>query len=184
MRYRQPSAQWVTEHQWNVFLAPVWPNEHAQVKQCHSNVRERVARDGGRRLDAWEIIELEHAFLQFRPHVLWQRPDGVIVDATPSEFGFHHSTCVKARNGFGLPLPPSRFVPLCEEPEIGELCLVETLAGRIAHDCLRGLARAQPKEALAEECRYRLWEIGLADKELSEKLLRATQRYLRNSQPL
>ena len=173
MRYRKPSAQWVSSHQWNVFTAPVWPCEHAQPKQCYSNVREKVASDGGRRVDAWEIVELEGTFLQFRAHVLWQRPDDVIIDITPSEFGFDQSTCVRARAGFSLPLPPTRFVPLCEEPEISELCLVETLAGQIAHDCARGLVRSKHREAIGEECRYRLWEIGQPDKELAEKLLRS-----------
>lgn len=66
---------------------PVRPTPDATVNGCFSNVRAKVARDGGRRLCGWQLWEWPGVLVEAEFHAVWLSPGGEMVEITPKPHG-------------------------------------------------------------------------------------------------
>lgn len=55
------------------------------LKECFSIVPEHIVANGGKEKFGWVIFELPRVWLEAEFHVVWERPDGKLIDLTPRE---------------------------------------------------------------------------------------------------
>ena len=65
----------------------VRPSPGATVNGCFSNVRAKVARDGGRMLCGWQLWEWPRVLVEAEFHAVWLSPGGDMVEITPKPNG-------------------------------------------------------------------------------------------------
>ena len=65
----------------------VRPEPGAAVNGCFSNVRAKVARDGGRMVCGWQLWEWPHVLVEAEFHAVWLSPWGELVEITPKPHG-------------------------------------------------------------------------------------------------
>src|SRR5690348_14065372 len=65
----------------------VRPAPGATVNGCFSNVRAKVARDGGRMLCGWQLWEWPRVLVEAEFHAVWLSPRGEMVEITPKAHG-------------------------------------------------------------------------------------------------
>jgi SEC-C motif-containing protein len=66
---------------------PVKVGPNAQINECFLNVREQIARSGGRIQHGWEIMERLGLFIEGQFHAIWVAPEGALMDVTPKTNG-------------------------------------------------------------------------------------------------
>jgi len=64
---------------------PIEPAPEAQVLHCWFNVRDKVAKSGGEAVFGWALWKRHDGHYQAIHHAVWKRPDGTLLDVTPSE---------------------------------------------------------------------------------------------------
>lgn len=79
-------------------------------------------------MDVWEVAEVPNCFLHFRPHVLWKKASGEVIDPSPSEFGFLATTYFESTIPHGLPMPAAYLYPLTDHPAIALNCKIQNVA--------------------------------------------------------
>jgi hypothetical protein len=62
-----------------------------QSKSCGANVRDAIKQCGGQSIKGWRVWLLPHVMLQAEAHAVWQAPNGVIADVTPTGDGDQES---------------------------------------------------------------------------------------------
>jgi hypothetical protein len=65
----------------------VRPEPGATVNGCFSNVRAKVARDGGRMLCGWQLWQWPRVLVEAEFHAVWLSPQGRMVEITPKPHG-------------------------------------------------------------------------------------------------
>jgi len=63
---------------------PIRPEPGCQARECFANVRQKVARSGGRIRFGWAIWEWRRVFIEAEHHAVYEAPDGSLHDFTPS----------------------------------------------------------------------------------------------------
>lgn len=66
---------------------PVLPEIHAKPRACFINVRAKVAQDGGKELNGWQLWTWPNVFIEAEHHCVWESPEGNLIDVTPKENG-------------------------------------------------------------------------------------------------
>ena len=62
-----------------------------QSKSCGANVRDAIDQCGGQSIKGWRVWLLPHVMLQAEAHTVWQAPNGVLADVTPTGDGDQES---------------------------------------------------------------------------------------------
>jgi SEC-C motif len=69
---------------------PTWvqvvPEHNAVVRECFTNVSNKVARDGGSLVHGWAIWEWKRVFVEAEHHAVWEKR-GELTDVTPHPNG-------------------------------------------------------------------------------------------------
>ncbi|WP_159008520.1 SEC-C metal-binding domain-containing protein [Bradyrhizobium sp. S69] len=68
------------------FWVSVQPDQSAIVRECFTNVTNKVARDGGSIAYGWAIWEWKRVFIEAEHHAVWEK-DGNFTDVTPHPGG-------------------------------------------------------------------------------------------------
>ncbi|WP_158935210.1 hypothetical protein [Burkholderia sp. S171] len=63
----------------------VQPDPESRPVKCWFNVRNVVAKNGGRAIFGWAIWIRPDSHYQAIHHAVWERPDGQLIDVTPNE---------------------------------------------------------------------------------------------------
>lgn len=86
---------------------------------CYGNVDHCVTQEGGCREEGWIVYEgWEGRYLKLIHHSLWRRPDGVLLDITPSDEVRNLFLPDTVRNiGQGV---PARYIVIDTTPEVAE----------------------------------------------------------------
>lgn len=121
---------------WVIKSAPIRPAPLSERKSCIFNVQDAIKNSGGTAIYVRQIIQYDEVFLQIRPHVIWKTAEGEIIDITPDVFGLSGSkiSYYESDTEFGVPLPPTRNVPITSDPDIRRLLAIENIAYEIIHE--------------------------------------------------
>jgi hypothetical protein len=67
-------------------IIPVIPEEYAKNRYCLYNVEQKIKNDGGSVCFGWSIYQSED-LCEAEKHVVWENPEGDLIDVTPNEVG-------------------------------------------------------------------------------------------------
>jgi hypothetical protein len=111
-----------------ILQAKIQPLDESKNLNCYFNVRGAINMYGGSVVDVWEVAEVSMLFLHFRPHVLWKKKTGEIIDVTPSEFGLMTTSYFMANIPHNLPMPAAYLYPLTSHPSLCIKCRLQNIA--------------------------------------------------------
>ena len=136
-----------------ILQAKIEPTESSTNLNCYFNARNAAAKYGGEIVDVWEVAEVAGLFLHFRPHVLWRKSEGGVIDPSPSEFGLPVTTYFESPTPHALPMPAGYLHPLtCNAEFITKLRLQNIAYRLIAEKLTPGNEVKINKELLMAEC--------------------------------
>lgn len=162
LEYSVPTPDNLTFLRREILKAKIEPHEGATGLNCYFNARDAVKKHGGSLIDVWEVVEVTGCFLHFRPHVLWRKPEGKVIDPTPSEFGISVTTYFEAPTPHELPMPPGYLHPLTNNPEFIKAIRIQNLAYKmIAEKLIPGKEVKINKQHLFDECSVILKKEGM-----------------------
>lgn len=175
--YSTPSERNVAFLGHMILQARIEPTEGSTNLNCYFNARNVAAERGGSIIDVWEVAEVTGLFLHFRPHVLWRKIEGEVVDPTPSEFGLSITTYFESLTPHALPMPPSYLHPLTKNPEIIEKLRIQNIAyTMIAQKLPPGKEVSINRQLLMAECTSILEAENLLTRENLQLLVMLFQR--------
>lgn len=64
------------------------PIPGAPLKACFTIVQQQILTHGGSQITGWRIVEFTNIRLEAEFHVIWESPDGDLLDITPQEHNF------------------------------------------------------------------------------------------------
>lgn len=105
--------------------APIRINVEPQTDSghlnCGDNVARAVSRSGGQAVKGWQVWWIPNVLIEAQAHVVWQRPDGTVVDVTPNQDGktecvFIPDSTLQANPG--VDYVPSRHENLTEDTAV------------------------------------------------------------------
>lgn len=92
-----------------------------KVQECFSIVPKKVAAHGGKERFGWLIFEIKGVWLEAEFHVVWERPDGALVDVTPRKQPLNrHLFLPDAKRVYEGVTVKSVFKALSKDPRIRE----------------------------------------------------------------
>lgn len=170
--YSPPKPESLLFIRQEICYAPIVPLEGATNLNCYFNARNAAKKHGGAIVDIWEVAEVPGYFLHFRPHVIWKKECGEIVDPTPSEFGFSLTTYFESKSPHNLPMPAGYLYPLSNHPFIVLNCKIQNIAYKFISQKLSvekptAISRSQ----LIAECTKRLEDENLYSSDNMDLLL-------------
>lgn len=63
------------------------PTPQAEPQECFGNVKKAVEQYGGEIVFGWTVWEWPGVYIEAEHHAIWRKPDGTLVDITPSPDG-------------------------------------------------------------------------------------------------
>ncbi len=84
------------------------PIPGAPLKACFTIVQQQVLTHGGRQITGWKMVEFTNVRLEAEFHVVWESPDGDLIDITPQEHNFSRTLFLPdpSRNNGGTWVTP------------------------------------------------------------------------------
>lgn len=105
---------------------PLWvkvaPESWALENECFPNVQKKIEQDGGSFVNGWAIWQWANMLITAEAHCVWQRPDSVLIDITPHNYGEQTILFVPDANViFEGIIIPSKRAPMTGSPKIKTL---------------------------------------------------------------
>lgn len=99
------------------------PDSEATPLSCWQNVHSVCARKGGQAVKGWRLWWIPDVMVEAQAHVIWERPDGILIDVTPNEDQEHVCLFLRdpeMRQRPGVDCVPSRQQNICGKAFVDE----------------------------------------------------------------
>ena len=134
---------------------------------CSQNVRRAIKQCGGRLVKGWRIWLLPGKLLQAEAHSVWEAPNGVVADVTPTGDGDTESLFFEDPNMQESPGDDFIYSPqknICGHPLVDEYIRVVRAANEWADKQLHGILALPniPEQTRAVELNLQLLALKIA----------------------